>query len=164
MIDINETVKMLCRKYSAFSGRVQYDISARGEDFATLTMPNDRNPKFPLTVMIYKNGYALVSVGNSSEALRCESESVLLESVQNILADKVYFTLHYKNDEDFDILRVCDGRIDTDADEYKKYITSLEGKVTFFEKMLGTNIGIFETTDFSGESYRTLRRGLKERN
>lgn len=164
VIDINETIKTLCRKYSAFSGRVQHDVSARGENFATLTMPNGKNPKFPMTVMLYEKGYALVSVGNCGEALRCESESALIETVQNILADKVYFTLHYKSEADFDVCRVCASRIDTDEGEYEKYIASLEKKVTFFEKLLGGTTGIFEVTDFGGAAYRVIRRGIKERN
>ena len=164
MIDINETIKVLCRKYSAFSGRVQYDVSARGENFATLTMPNEKNPNFPMTVMLYEKGYALVSVGNSSEALRCESESALIETIQDILGGKVYFTLRYESDTGFDICRVCASRIDTDEDEYRKYIASLEKQVTFFEKFFGASKGIFETTDWSGALYRVIRRGIKERN
>ena len=164
VIDINEAIKTLCRRYSAFAGRVQYDISDKGEDFATLTMPNEKNPKFPLTVMLYAKGYALVTAGNCSEALRCESESTLLETVRDILDDKVYFTLQYGSEADFDVCRVSAGRIDTDEDEYEKYIASLERRVTFFEKLLGGNTGIFETTDFSGGACRTIRRGIKERN
>ena len=164
MIDIKETVKVLFRKHSAFCGRVQYDISERGENFATLTMPNDKNPKFPLTVMVYDKGYSLVFVGNSGEALRCESEKSLIQTLDDVISNRVYFTLQYRNDADFDVCRVCAGRIDTDAQEHKKYIESLESKVGFFEKLLGGNTGIFETTDFSGTSYRIIRRGLKERN
>jgi hypothetical protein len=164
VIDINETIKTLCRKYSAFSGRVQHDVSARGENFATLTMPNEKNPKFPMTVMLYEKGYALVSVGNCGEALSCESESALIETVQNILADKVYFTLQYKSEADFDVCRVCASRIDTDEGEYEKYIASLERRVTVFEKLLGTNTGVFETTNFGGGSYRIILRGVKEIN
>ncbi len=164
VIDVNEAIKVLCRKYGAFAGRVQHDISNRGEDFATLTMPNEKNPKFPLTVTIYAKGYALVTLGNCAEELRCDRDSVLIETVQNILDDKVYFTLQYKNEEDFDVCRVCASRIDTNGDEYKKYIASLERRATFFEKLLGGDTGVFETTDWGGRSYRVLRRGLKERN
>ena len=114
--------------------------------------------------MIYKSGYALVSVGNCSEALRCESERTLIETIQSILDGKVYFTLQYKSDTDFDICRVCASRIDTDEDEYKKYISSLEKQVAFFEKLFGTSTGVFETTDFGGAYYRVIRRGIKERN
>ena len=163
MIDFSEGIKLLCRKYSAYGGRVQHDIVAKSESFATLTMPNGENPKFPLTVMLYESGYALVGLGSSDAMLRCDSEGELCGVIDDVLSDKVYFTSHFRSEKDFDVCRVYGGRVDTDANKYKEYIASLEGKVGFFEKLFGDSSGIYETTDFSGRSYRVIKRGIKER-
>jgi hypothetical protein len=161
--DIVESVKPLCRKYSAFAGRVQYDVSASGENFVTMTMPNEKNPKFPLTVMIYEGGRILTGLGNSEEMLRCRTQAELCDIIEKILADEVYFTSCFKSEKDFDRCRTSEGRVDTDENKYKEYIESLEKEPGFFEKIFGGGVGIYETTDFSGRSYRIIKRGLKER-
>ena len=156
----------LQRKFSAFGGKTIYDQTARGEDFCELVYPNEKQPLYPLTVTVFDDG-ALVSFGSLEDITGGKRLSLdeTLQAIEDIVEDRIVFTLCYDNKEKQADGKVSDRRIFAltgDADdmqtEYNKFIEQLKKPIGRWPRFLTPLKGIFVFTNFSGSVSSELCR------
>ncbi len=146
------------RKFSAFGGKIIYDQTVKGEDFCEIVYPNEKQPMYPLTVTAFEDG-ALLSFGSleditGGKRLRLDET---LQAVEDIINDRIVFTLCYDNKERKTDGKISDRRIFAltgDADdmqsEYDKFIEQLKKPIGRWPRFLTPLKGIFVFTNFSG--------------
>lgn len=156
----------LQKKFPAFGGRIIYDRTAKGEDFCELVYPNDNQPAFPLTVTVYEDG-ALLSFGsleNISGGKKLSYEATLV-AIDDVISDKIVFTLCYENTEKQSDGKISDRRVFAltgDADdmqaEYDKFIEQLKKPIGRWPRFLTPLKGVFVFTNFSGSVNFEIKR------
>ena len=148
----------LQKKFSAFGGKIIYDKTAKGEDFCEIVYPNKKQPPYPLTVTVFEDG-ALLSFGSLEDITGGKRLSLdeTLQATQDIVGDKIVFTICYENIEKQSDGKISDRRIFAltgDADdmqsEYDKFIEQLKKPIGRWPRFLTPLKGIFVFTNFSG--------------
>ncbi len=153
-----EFASALQRKFSAFGNKTIYDKTPKGEDFCELVYPNKNQLAYPLTVTVFEDG-ALLSFGSLEDITGGKRLSLdeTLQATQDIVGDKIVFTLCYENTEKQSDGKISDRRIFAltgDADdmqsEYDKFIEQLKKPIGRWPRFLTPLKGIFVFVNFSG--------------
>lgn len=156
----------LQRKFSAFGNKTIYDKTPKGEDFCELVYPNENQPAYPLTVTVFEDG-ALVSFGSLEDITGGKRLSLdaTLGAIEDIIEDKIVFTLCYENAEKQSDGKINDRRIfaltgdvDDMQSEYDKFIGQLKKPIGRWPRFLTPLKGIFVFTNFSGSVSFEIKR------
>ncbi len=147
----------LQKKFPAFGGAI-FDQTAKGEDFCELVYPNEKQPIYPLTVTVYEDG-TLLCFGSLEDITGGKRLSLdeTLQAIEDIINDKIVFTICYTSREKQSDGKVSDRRVFAltgDADdmrsEYDKFIRQLKKPIGRWPRFLTPLKGVFVFTDFSG--------------
>ena len=163
---IGESVAYLRRKYSAFGQKEIWDTDRRGNDFCEMVYPNEKQPNFPITVTLNEDG-CLISVGQIPNVTGDRPISVdqAISAIDDIISDKIVFTLCYADDKDigsgapyFTRVFALTGEGDDMSQELERFKQKISKPVKGFMRKLTLLKGRFEFVSFSGKHNQTIYR------
>ena len=155
---ISDFVSLLQKKYPKFGGKVICDRTDKGEDFCELIYPNDHQSAYPLTVTVFEDG-ALISFGNLENITGGKhlSPEETMQALDDVIGDKIVFTLCYENREKQADGKITDRRIfvltgdmDDQKKEYDKFLEQLRKPIGRFPRFLVPLKGVFVFLNFTG--------------
>ena len=166
LMNIEETIEFLRKRYPAFGKKVIYDVDNRGNEFCELIYPNEANPMMPITVSICEKG-CFISVGQISHVTGDHplSPEQTVSAIGDVISDRIIFVLGYKEGNDVgsgapfltDVYAIT-GEEDDMSEALEDFISKISTPVKGFWRKLTRLKGRFIITDFSGKSRREITR------
>ena len=163
---LEEKISCLQKAHTPFGKRVIYDTDEKGNDFCELVYPNEKNPRFPITVSVSDNG-CLVSVGQISNVTGRSPIEIdqAIEAIEDIVNDKIILVLGYHGEDDIgdgkpyltEIFALTGGEDDM-SDEYNEFIEKISTPIKGLARKLTRLKGRFIITNFSGSIDKTIER------
>lgn len=163
---IDDKILYLQKAYPQFGKRIFCDVDAHGNDFCEIVYPNEKNPRFPITVSVSDSG-CTVSVGQihnvtGKSPITHEQAS---EAIADIVSDKIIFVLGYRGEDDVgegrpyltEIFALTGGEDDM-GEEYRAFIDKISTPLKGFARHLTRLKGRFIITDFTGKTSLTIER------
>lgn len=163
---LDEKILYLQKAHPAFGKRAIRDVDARGNDFCELIYPNEKNPRFPITVSVSDDG-CLISVGQipnvtGRSPITVEQAS---EAIEDIVSDRIIFVLGYHGEDDLgdgkpyltEIFALT-GSEDDMQEDFDRFIEKISTPIKGMARKLTRLKGRFIITDFSGGAGRTIER------
>ena len=155
---ISDFVSLLQKNYPNFGNKVIYDQTAKGEDFCELVYPNEHQPAYLLTVTVFEDG-ALISFGNLENITGGRHLSIeeTMQALDDVIEDRIIFTLCYENREKQSDGKISDRRVfvltgdmDDQRKEYDNFIEQLRKPIGRFPRFLVPLKGVFVFLNFTG--------------
>ena len=142
-----------------------------GFDYISMTYQNDKNPRFPLIIMVYEEQGIFVDLSQCGGVLECHTDiPEVVKLVNDILDDKITVALAYPDEEKFEkqilssMMRIFyfeDAAIDEEDDqaEFAKFLSTVSKPRTVLSRL---NVfafhGVIEISNWSGSTYYKLCR------
>lgn len=149
VFDIASNIDRLVKTFPQFQGTIHTQNDKKYGRSVTLSMRNVSNPRFPLIVTMYEKDGMYLDMGRLNTVAEYETDmDDFLDCISEILEDRVYVTVCYATEEDFQAQRNyramrSDCRIDEPGREWEDSFSEYK---SFLEK-LRTN-----SPRFSGRS------------
>ncbi|HCA31145.1 MAG TPA: hypothetical protein DEP23_17135 [Ruminococcaceae bacterium] len=169
-LDIEKNIGLLLQNYPEFQNDIKRSTNKHGE-IATLTLSNDSNPRFPLIVTMYGKYGIYLDLGLRNSIIEDEIGITdhFLDMISLVLADKVYVTNTYKNQECYINQNPSVTRLNYDTDktdhewlddllEYNVLLKKLQNPVPWYRRPFVLYRGIIETSNWSGSAYKLIKR------
>ncbi|NLM35789.1 MAG: hypothetical protein GX206_10165 [Clostridiales bacterium] len=134
---------------------------------AILTIKNQINPRFSLSVSINEFGGVYVDFGGASIIeYEISVDELVLEAISDVLNDKYIVILGYKDLKAYEnrkqyfdsCFSLSDDEELDSMDEYKLFINYLTSPVKGIKKLFRLYKGIFEVSNWSGSDYKKFIR------
>ena len=165
-MNIEDKIEFLRRRHPVFSQKAIWDTDNRGNEFAEIVYPNEKNPSMPITVSVNDDG-CLISVGQFSHVTgnRPITHEQAAAAIDDIVCDRIVFALGYKDGECIGLgapfmteLFPLTGGEDDERDELEKFIAKISTPVKGLKRKLTRLKGRFVILNFSGSENRTITR------
>ena len=163
---IEEQIAYIQRKFPAFDRQVIYDTDNRGNDFCEMIMPNEKQPRLPLTVSVSERGCS-ISVGQLESVT--DSDTMTPEetcaAISDIVSDKIIFVLAYREGEDtgfgapfYSRVFALTGKDDDMSEDYEKFVARISKPLSKLSRIFTAMKGRFVIFNFSGTLMREITR------
>ena len=163
---LDEKILYLQKAHAPFGKKVIRDVDARGNDFCELIYPNEKNPRFPITLSVSDDG-CIISVGQipnvtGKAPITVEQAS---DAIDDIISDKIIFVLGYHGEDDvgegkpyLTEIFALTGNDDDMQEDYDRFIEKISTPIKGLKRKLTRLKGRFIITNFSGSIDQTIER------
>jgi hypothetical protein len=163
---LDEKILYLQKAHAPFGKRVIRDVDSHGNDFCELIYPNEKNPRFPITLSVSDDG-CIISVGQIPNVtgkvpITVEQAS---DAIDDIISDKIIFVLGYHGEDDvgegkpyLTEIFALTGNDDDMQEDYDRFIEKISTPIKGLKRKLTRLKGRFIITNFSGSIDQTIER------
>jgi len=166
-LNTDENIGILLNSFPQFNGNILRYYHEKLGNTARLTIKNEVNPRFSLSVIMYELDGVYVDFGEVSIIEQEISvDATVLEAISDVLNDKCIVILGYKDSkayEDrkqyFDASYSSNDIEEIDSmDEYNLFIDKLTSPVKGIKRWIQFYKGIIEVSNWSGSEYKKIIR------
>ena len=164
-MNIEEKIVFLRKNHPKFDRIVMWDTDNKGNEFAEIIYPNEKNPTMPIAVSVSDEG-CIISVGKFPNVTGDYPISVqqASEAIEDVINDRIIFVFGYEDVTDeggapfmTEVYPLNDGD-DNMCEELEKFIAKISTPVTGFKRKFARLKGRFVITNFSGSENKVIIR------